>query len=98
MAVAQGARQSGKLMTLWKQGWNEIPEVMGASFYALIGIGLYGFSNYRYYKEERYNRRYKTRYTVYRPDDERVARIRKFEDSPQPTRTPAALAQLKGSC
>ncbi|ODM93549.1 hypothetical protein Ocin01_13127 [Orchesella cincta] len=98
IVIPRGLTFGQKVMHLWKQGWNEIPEVMGSAFYGFIGIGIGTYGTWRYYKEERYNHRYKTTFTIYRPDDERVSRIRRFEDSPQPTRTPGSLTSGSGSC
>ncbi|VEN59231.1 unnamed protein product [Callosobruchus maculatus] len=64
------------LVALFKKGWNEIPEVLGSSFMALIGVGISASALYMYYQKDGDNRRYKDRYTVYRHDDPRVARIR----------------------
>nr|CAI5816877.1 unnamed protein product [Callosobruchus analis] len=65
------------LVALFKRGWNEIPEVVGSTFMALVGVGFAATTLYRYYKNDGDNRRYKDRYTVYRHDDPRVAKIRK---------------------
>nr|CAH7728167.1 unnamed protein product [Callosobruchus chinensis] len=65
------------LVALFKRGWHEIPEIVGSSFMAAFGIGLSFYSLYLYTKKDGDNRRYKDRYTVYRHDDPRVARIRK---------------------
>ncbi|XP_049777154.1 uncharacterized protein LOC126174819 isoform X1 [Schistocerca cancellata] len=67
----------GMVVALFKRGWNEIPEVIGSSFMALIGFGLAGVGLYNYYSHDGNNRRYKELYTVYRSDDPRAARIRK---------------------
>lgn len=62
---------------LFRQGWAEIPEVMSSSFMAIIGIGLASVGAYKYAKYDGDNRRYKMTYVVMRPDDPRVAKIRK---------------------
>lgn len=62
---------------LIRQGWNEIPEVMGSGVVALIGIGMGIYSAYGYAKKDGNNRRYKVLYVVMRPDDPRVRKIHK---------------------
>ena len=62
---------------LFKQAWNEIPEVVGSTFMAVVGVSMAGFGLYNYYCKDGDNRRYKMEYTVYRPDDLKVAKIRK---------------------
>lgn len=57
-------------------GWNEIPEVVGSSVVALVGIGLAGIGLVNYYRKDGDNRRFKHTYVVMRPDDPRVAKIR----------------------
>lgn len=65
------------LSQLWKQGWNEIPEVMGSGLYAVAGVFLGAIGLYNYYGRDGDNRRYKQFYVVMRPDDPRVAKIHK---------------------
>ncbi|KAG5875689.1 hypothetical protein JTB14_023968 [Gonioctena quinquepunctata] len=65
------------LVALFKRGWNEIPEVIGSSFFGVFGLGLTAFSVYCYYAKDGDNRKYKEHYTVYRHDDPRVDKIRK---------------------
>lgn len=64
-------------VALLKQGWNEIPEVIGSSAVALVGLGLAGLGLYNYYSKDGDNRRYKMNYVVMRPEDPRAARVRK---------------------
>lgn len=64
-------------VALLKQGWNEIPEVVGSSAVALVGIGLAGLGLYNYYSKDGDNRRYKSTYVVMRPEDPRAAKVRK---------------------
>lgn len=64
-------------VALLKQGWNEIPEVVGSSVVALVGIGLAGIGLYNYYSKDGDNRRYKMSYVVMRPEDPRAASVRK---------------------
>lgn len=58
-------------------GWNEIPEVIGSSAVAIIGLGLCAIGLKNYYAKDGDNRRYKMSYVVMRPEDPRAARIRK---------------------
>lgn len=64
------------LVALFKQGWNEIPEVLGSGVVALIGCGLGGFGLWKYYADDGDNRRFKNALVIYRPDDPRVKKIR----------------------
>lgn len=75
MAAAAPARNG--LMALFKRGWNEIPEVIGSSFIAIIGLGLSGLGVWNYYRRDCDNRRFKSTIVILRPDDPRVAKIRK---------------------
>ncbi|XP_058816335.1 uncharacterized protein LOC131679615 [Topomyia yanbarensis] len=75
--MAAGAQASRGLTALFKRGWNEIPEVIGSSAMGLIGIGLTFIGAVGYYRKDGDNRRYKLDYVVMRPDDPRVAKIRK---------------------
>ncbi|KAG7304220.1 hypothetical protein JYU34_011158 [Plutella xylostella] len=60
------------LMGLFKRGWWEIPEIMGTSCLALVGIGLAIGGMWRYKRENGANPEYKMTYTVVRPDDPRA--------------------------
>lgn len=71
MAVAKGG-----LGALFKRGWNEIPEVIGSTFMAVIGMGLMGAALVTYYNKDGDNRKHKLEYTVIRHDDPRAARVR----------------------
>lgn len=62
---------------LLKQGWNEIPEVVGSSAVALVGLGLAAAGLYNYYRKDGDNRRYKSTFVVMRPEDPRAALVRK---------------------
>ncbi|XP_055547556.1 uncharacterized protein LOC129731510 [Wyeomyia smithii] len=75
--MAASGQASRGLTALFKRGWNEIPEVIGSSVMAVIGIGLSVIGVSGYYSKDGDNRRYKMDYVVMRPDDPRVARIRK---------------------
>lgn len=61
----------------FKRAWNEIPEIVGSSVMALIGVGLASIGLYTYYQRDGDNRRYKLRYTVIRDDDPRAEKVRK---------------------
>ncbi|XP_059483447.1 uncharacterized protein LOC132201352 [Neocloeon triangulifer] len=73
--MAAKASQTG-LMALWKRGWSEIPEVMGSSVMAVIGLTMGVIGLKHYYDNDGDNRKYKNVYTVYRPDDPRVQNIK----------------------
>lgn len=73
--MASASRRS--LGQLLQQGWNEIPEVIGTTGLALVGMGLATIGCYNYVKQDGDNRRYKSTYVVLRPDDPRVKLIRK---------------------
>ncbi|XP_055634380.1 uncharacterized protein LOC129774624 [Toxorhynchites rutilus septentrionalis] len=75
--MAASAKTSQGLRALFRRGWNEIPEVVGSSVMAVIGVGLTAIGLVRYYSNDMDNRVYKMDYVVMRPDDPRVARIRK---------------------
>lgn len=65
------------LIALIKRGCNEIPEVMGSSVIGAIGLVLGIGSVYGYYQKDGDNRRFKECIVILRPDDPRVAKIRK---------------------
>lgn len=67
----------GGLSALIKRGWNEIPEVIGSSVIAIIGLGLAGVGLTNYYRKDGDNRRYKATYVVMRPDDPMASRVHK---------------------
>lgn len=75
--MSAAAPQAGRLATLFKQGWNEIPEVVGSSFVALLGLGLAGAGLVNYYAKDGDNRRFKSQIVVMRSDDPRAEKIRK---------------------
>lgn len=74
MASTQASRG---LVGLFKRGWNEIPEIIGSSCMALLGVGLGSYGVYRYYQNDGDNKRFKMSYVVYRSDDPRAAKVRK---------------------
>ncbi|CAG7716301.1 unnamed protein product [Allacma fusca] len=74
-----------KIAFQWKRGWNEIPEVMGAAAMAVgsaIGLALY----WPFQPPEKENRRYKREFYVMRSDDPRLEFVRRYPDSPEPTK------------
>lgn len=71
------AAPSRGLVGLFKRGWNEIPEIIGSSFMALIGLGLTGLALQTYYSKDADNRKHKLQYTVIRDDDPWAARVRR---------------------
>lgn len=64
-------------MGVFKQAWDEIPEIVASTALALFGLGLGGIGLYNYYAKDGDNRRYKYDYIVLRPDDPGVAKIRR---------------------
>lgn len=65
------------LIGLVRQGWNEIPEIMGSGCLALILMFPAGWSLHKYYKEGKNNKRYKQEFVIMRPDDPRVPLVHK---------------------
>jgi hypothetical protein len=47
---------------VFKQGWDEIPEIIATTALALFGLGLGGIGLYNYYSNDGDNRRYKLDY------------------------------------
>lgn len=74
MAAAPPARRS--LIGLIKLGWHELPDIMGGTVLALLGIGMGSFGVWNYYRRDCDNRRFKQQIIVMRPEDPRAARIR----------------------
>lgn len=61
---------------LFKRGWWEIPEVMGASVMAIIGMGMAFYGCMKYCQKDGDRREYKTIYTIVRPDDPKACSFR----------------------
>ncbi|XP_060528318.1 wolframin-like [Cylas formicarius] len=61
---------------LFKKWWHEKPELLASCAIGLFGFGFGAVTVNNYYKNDGDNRKYKERYTVYRHDDPRVAKIR----------------------
>lgn len=73
--AANAAVRSGTI-SLFKRGWNEIPEIMGSSCLALVGVAM-GFTGlYIYSSKDGNNRKHKFEYIVIRPDDPRAKLVR----------------------
>lgn len=73
--MAGATRRS--LGQLLQQGWNEIPEVLGTTGIALVGIAMATVGCYNYVKMDGDNRRYKSTYVIFRSDDPKAKLIRK---------------------
>lgn len=75
MAATPPARQGLKALIL--RGWNEVPDIVGGSVLALIGLGFIGVGLTNYYRKDGENKRYKFTYVVFRDDDPRAQKVRK---------------------
>ncbi|XP_037300742.1 uncharacterized protein LOC119191053 [Manduca sexta] len=73
--IGHQVRFSKSLIGLFKRSCWEIPEIMGSSCMALIGIGLGIAGVYKYYKEDGDNKEYKQTYLIVRPSDPRASKI-----------------------
>lgn len=74
---AAAPAQAGRLVTLFKRGWHEIPEVVGSSGVAIVGLVLAAVGVANYYRNDGDNRRYKALPVVMRSSDPRAARVHK---------------------
>ncbi|KOB71787.1 Uncharacterized protein OBRU01_13127 [Operophtera brumata] len=74
--IGHQVRFGKSLIELFRRGCWEIPEIMGASGMAIVGLGLalIGLSNYA--KNDGDNKEYKSYYCVIRSDDPRAKLIR----------------------
>lgn len=71
------AAANGRFVSLLRQGWNEIPEILVAGAVATITTAMSAYGMRCYYKNDMFNKKYKL-YPVYmRPDDPRVAKVHK---------------------
>lgn len=77
IAVAMAAATSGRFVSLFKQGLNEIPEVLAAGVAAVFGVTLASYRLYHYQKNEEWNKVYKLVPVYMRPDDPRVVKVHK---------------------
>lgn len=68
---------SGRFVSLFKQGLNEIPEVMFAGLGAAIMGTVAWIRVYYIIKNDEQNRVYKLQPIYMRPDDPRVAKVHK---------------------
>ncbi|KDR15806.1 uncharacterized protein LOC110833242 [Zootermopsis nevadensis] len=76
MARLVGLFKGKTVIGVFKQGWNEIPEIIATTALAVFGLGLGVVGLYNYYSKDGDNRRYKVDYIVYRPDDPRAAKVK----------------------
>ena len=65
------------LTGMLRQGWNEIPEIIGSSVVMVIGLGFGVATMVGYSMKDGDNRKHKQLPTVMRPDDPRAAKIHK---------------------
>lgn len=68
---------SGRIVSLVRQGCNEIPEIMLSGVAAILSTVACSAVMYRYYKNDGNNRKYKLLPVYMRPDDPRVAKVHK---------------------
>lgn len=71
MSAAPASRGLGALI---KRGWNEIPEILGSTFMAVIGVGLGVTGLVIADSKKPDGRKHKFEYIVVRPDDPRAPR------------------------
>lgn len=64
------------LVGLFKRGWHEFPEGVASGVVGILGIALIINAVRMYSANDGDNRKYKAKYTVYRHDDPRVAKIK----------------------
>lgn len=64
------------LVALFRRGWHEIPEIIGASFMGIVGLGFAGAALKIYYDKDGDFRRHKLQYTVIRHDDPEAQRYK----------------------
>ncbi|XP_025407799.1 uncharacterized protein LOC112681719 [Sipha flava] len=64
------------LKGMLRQSLHELPLITIGAPFCLLGVGLIMYHTYRYQKNDGNNRRYKFKYTLYRPDDPRVSNIK----------------------
>ncbi|XP_031840498.1 uncharacterized protein LOC116430461 [Nomia melanderi] len=71
-----GASLRDKIAHFWRKGWNEIPEIMFTTPIALASIVAVLYLRFTTTVYDRPPKFYR-KITIYRPDDPRVANIRK---------------------
>ncbi|KAF9409555.1 hypothetical protein HW555_011120 [Spodoptera exigua] len=64
------------LFGLFKRGWWEIPDVMAASFMAIVGAGMATYGVMRYIETGGENSEYKSVYYVVRSGDPRACKLK----------------------
>lgn len=73
--AANAAARKGTI-SLFKRGWNEVPEIMGSTCIALVGVALGVTGLYIYNSKDGDNRKHKFEIIVIRPDDPRAKFVR----------------------
>lgn len=68
---------TNRVAAMFKQGWNEIPELMLAGILSMFAMAGGFYKLHTIQNTDVMNKKYKLLYTIMRPDDPRVARIRK---------------------
>lgn len=68
---------NGKLVSLVKQGLNEIPEIIFVGIGAVVAASAASVRLYYYQKNEEWNKVYKLIPVYMRPDDPRVVKVHK---------------------
>ncbi|XP_076332763.1 NADH:ubiquinone oxidoreductase subunit A3 [Tachypleus tridentatus] len=70
------AKEGVKVVRLLRRAWNEIPEVVGSSVLAAIGVG-FGFYAFFKQRDPSYAKKeFKKEYVVYRHDDPRAHNLK----------------------
>lgn len=67
-----------RVYALLIRGWNEIPEIVGTTAIAIVGLGFGAYATYRHTQMGNKSR-YKQHFTIMRPDDPRTRFIREWE-------------------
>lgn len=71
------AAKAGRLTALMKQAWNEIPETVCGLVLGVVSLAGAFTALHFYEKNDMDNSRYKYNFLIMRPDDPRVARIKR---------------------
>ncbi|XP_026804813.1 uncharacterized protein LOC113548237 [Rhopalosiphum maidis] len=75
-AILNPAKYGSGLKGIFRQAMHEMPLITICSPFCIVGLGLIVYHTYRYDKNDGNNRKYKLKYTLYRPDDPRVPHIK----------------------